>query len=139
MPTTGGSPEACAGAYEALLKDHFGSDDTAFDLTFLGMGPDGHTASLFPGFPVAAGLVAPVYDSPKPPPVRLTLTYGALRNSRAIWFLVTGADKAERLQAAFASDPHDTSALPAAQIYDREGHSLWLTDPDAARRVSGAA
>ena len=139
MPTTGASPEACAAAYEALLKDHFGSDDTAFDLTFLGMGPDGHTASLFPGFPVAAGLVAPVYDSPKPPPVRLTLTYGALRNSRAIWFLVTGADKAERLEAAFASDPNDPSALPAAQIYDREGHSLWLTDPDAARRVSGAA
>lgn len=137
MRTTGASPELCAAEYEALLKNHFGSEDSAFDLTFLGMGPDGHTASLFPGFPVAEGLVAPVYDSPKPPPVRLTLTYGALRKSSAIWFLVTGADKAEPLESVFASDPHDVSALPAARIHDRQGHSLWLTDPDAARRVSG--
>ena len=136
MPTTGATPEACAAQYEETLRQHFGSEDTAFDLTFLGMGPDGHTASLFPGFPVAEGLVAPVYDSPKPPPVRLTLTYGSLRKSRAIWFLVTGADKAEPLEAAFASDPQDASALPAARIFDREGHSLWLTDPDAARRVT---
>ncbi|MEY4684105.1 MAG: hypothetical protein RLZ25_564 [Pseudomonadota bacterium] len=138
MPTTGATPEACAAAYERTLKAHFGSDDTAFDLTFLGMGPDGHTASLFPGFPVAEGLVAPVYDSPKPPPVRLTLTYGALQKSRAIWFLVTGADKAEPLKAAFASDPHDVYALPAARIFNREGHSLWMTDPDAARQVAAA-
>jgi 6-phosphogluconolactonase len=138
MPTTGATPEACAAQYEETLRHHFGSDDTAFDLTFLGMGPDGHTASLFPGFPVSEGLVAPVYDSPKPPPVRLTLTYGALRKSRAIWFLVTGADKADPLEAVFASDPHDASALPAARIFDREGHSLWLTDPDAARRVAAA-
>lgn len=138
MPTTGATPQACAAQYETTLRHHFGGDDTAFDLTFLGMGPDGHTASLFPGFPVAEGLVAPVYDSPKPPPVRLTLTYGALQKSRAIWFLVTGADKAEPLEAVFASDPRDASALPAARIHDRAGHSLWLTDPEAARRVAKA-
>ena len=136
MPTMGATPEDCAARYAQTLQSHFGSDDTAFDLSFLGMGPDGHTASLFPGFPVADGLVAAVYDSPKPPPIRLTLTYAALRNSRAIWFLVTGADKADPLEAVFGSDPHDEDALPAARIFDRSGQSVWLTDPEAARRVS---
>ena len=135
MPTSGDTPEACATSYEDTLRNYFGSEDTAFDLTLLGMGPDGHTASLFPGFPVAEGLVAPVYDSPKPPPIRLTLTQQTLRHSKAIWFLVTGADKADTLEKVFDSAPDDLSALPAAKIHDRDGKSLWLTDRDAAQRM----
>jgi 6-phosphogluconolactonase len=135
MPTTGISPEIAADRYSQTLRDHFGGDDTAFDVAFLGMGPDGHTASLFPGFPVASGLVAPVFDSPKPPPTRLTLTYDALRCSKAIWFLITGADKAETMARVFASGTEEPNALPAARIHDRSGNSLWLTDPEAAKRL----
>lgn len=135
MPTEGDTPEGCALAYAATLEDFFGQPEPAFDLVLLGMGPDGHTASLFPGHPDFPGQVAAVHDSPKPPPVRLTLTLNALRHARKVLFLVTGDDKADTLRAIFESSPDDAAALPAARVAAADGTSAWLVDPAAARVV----
>ncbi len=88
------------------------------DLVHLGLGPDGHTASLFPGHPMATaeGVAVAVHDSPKPPPDRVSLTLAKLNESRRIVLLVTGADKAPMLARVIAGpDP----AVPAS-LLDRD-------------------
>lgn len=103
-----------------------------FDLVMLGMGPDGHVASLFPGYPQLGAddaLVVPVLDSPKPPPLRVTLTFPALNTSKAVWFLVTGAEKAEAVERAWAFDG-TVAETPARGI---SGPSVtWFVDRAAA-------
>lgn len=135
MPTEGASPEVCASEYAKTLGTVLGSPTPVFDLVLLGMGPDGHTASLFPGHPDYSGSVAVVYESPKPPPVRLTLTLDTIRQARHVLFLVTGTDKAETLKAVFDSLPEDDKALPAARVMASDGSSVWLTDPEAASLI----
>jgi 6-phosphogluconolactonase len=105
MPGPSG-PQAGAAGYERELAD------VVFDLTHLGMGPDGHTASLFPDHPVldAPGRAAGVSDSPKPPPERITLTLAALNGSRRIVLLVTGAEKADALARALGEPDRGTPA-----------------------------
>jgi 6-phosphogluconolactonase len=101
--------EAAAAAYAEEL------DRTVLDVAINGMGPDGHTASLFPGHPQlhAEGVAVCVRDSPKPPPERVTLTLGKLNESRRILLLVTGADKAPMLERVLAGpDP----AVPASLL-----------------------
>jgi 6-phosphogluconolactonase len=105
-------PEGAAEAYAREL------DGTVLDVALNGMGPDGHTASLFPGFPQlqAEGICVAVHDSPKPPPDRITLTLGKLNESRRIVLLVTGAAKAPLLARVLAGpDP----TVPAS-LLDRE-------------------
>lgn len=94
------------------------------DLVLLGMGPDGHTASLFPGHRAltAAGYAVAVHEAPKPPPDRVSLTLGALREARRVVFLVTGGDKAEALLRA------QTGEVPAGMIPEAE----FLVDRAAA-------
>jgi len=85
------------------------------DIALMGMGPDGHTASLFAGHPMlhAEGIAVCVRDSPKPPPERVTLTLGKLNESRTILLLVTGAEKAPMLARVIAGpDP----AVPASLL-----------------------
>jgi 6-phosphogluconolactonase len=106
------SPEEAAAAYSAEL------DGTTLDVAFNGMGPDGHTASLFPGFPElqADGICVAVHNSPKPPPDRVTLTLPVLNASHRIVLFVTGAEKAPMLARVLAGP----DAEVPASLLDRE-------------------
>ncbi len=96
MPSELGA-EAAASAYDLVVRTL-----SPLDLVLLGMGQDGHTASLFPGHPAltASGYAVAVQDAPKPPPDRVSLTLGALREARRVVFLVTGGDKREAVARA---------------------------------------
>lgn len=89
--------------YEEKLHKAFGNDDFEFDLLLLGMGPDGHTCSLFPGHVLLSEKslkVAPISDSPKPPPERVTLTYPVINNARNCIFAISGAGKADMIKVS---------------------------------------
>jgi 6-phosphogluconolactonase len=103
-------PERGAAAYAEEL------DDTPLDLVVLGMGPDGHTASLFPHHPalLAEGRVVGVHDSPKPPPDRVTLTLPRINLARRIVLAVSGEEKREALERVLAgADPATPASLLA--------------------------
>lgn len=129
---------AAAASYSGTLRAE-GSGE--FDLVMLGIGPDGHVASLFPGYPqldVDDEIAVPVTDSPKPPPERVSLTYPALNRARAVWFLVSGDAKAEAVRQALADDGdlHDTPArgidpTPASG----PGETVWFLDLPAASKL----
>jgi 6-phosphogluconolactonase len=132
MPTDG-TPQSCADAYEEILRQQYGASilDPAvplFDLMLLGLGADGHTASLIPGQPVLqerARWVAPVPQGRDE--VRLTLTYPAIESSRTTLFLVAGADKADAVARVRSGD----TALPAGALQPL-GEVVWLLDRAAA-------
>lgn len=134
IPSDAGA-EAGARAYERILLDFYGADrlDPArplFDLVLLGIGEDGHTASLFPGKPALGEtdrLVAPVPEAGLEPFVpRITLTFPALASSRHVLFLVTGAGKHRALARLAAGE-----ALPAGRVTS-QGDVAWLLDEAAA-------
>ncbi len=102
-----------------------------FDLIHLGMGEDGHTASLFVGSPVlqeAQALVAHVHNAPKPPPDRLTLTLPVINAARAVLFMVQGASKREALARVLQRDP----VLPASLVEPIDGELQFIVDRAAA-------
>ncbi|WP_109508577.1 6-phosphogluconolactonase [Nocardioides speluncae] len=121
--------DAAAAAYASTLRAE------PFDIVMLGMGPDGHCASLFPGFPQvhAAGPVVPVTGSPKPPPERLSLTIPALSNTRDIWFLVSGDGKADAAARALARDAR-VDDVPASGPRGLE-RTVWYLDTAAAAHL----
>lgn len=97
-------PEDAAWLYGLQIRAHM---PDGFDVVLLGMGPDGHTCSLFPGHPVlsvAQALVAPVRGSPKPPPERVTLTLPVVRSARYTLLLAAGEEKRDALARALADD-----------------------------------
>lgn len=113
-----------------------GQPTPAFDVHLLGMGGEGHINSLFPHTPAvleAHRMVVGVEDSPKPPPRRITLTLPAIRRSREVWLVVSGAAKADAVAAAIGgADPAD---VPAAGAVGLET-TLWLLDTSAARGLN---
>lgn len=105
-----------------------------FDLLLLGMGPDGHTCSLFPGHALLAEdkvLVAPIADSPKPPPRRITMTYPLINNARACVFAMSGAGKADMVKRILG----DGEQLPAGLVRPTNGTLTWILDEAAAAFV----
>ena len=110
-------PDEAAAAYEPIVAA------APLDLVLLGVGPDGHTASLFPGNPAlhATGYVVGVRNAAKPPPERVSLTLRTLRAAKRVLILAAGADKKEAVRRAFAGE------VPAGMIE----HAEWLVTADA--------
>ncbi|MEP7089528.1 MAG: 6-phosphogluconolactonase [Nocardioidaceae bacterium] len=131
-----GDLERAAAAYGEEIRTQ---GNGMFDVLMLGVGPDGHVASLFPGFPqldVDDAVAVPVTGSPKPPPERISLTFGALNHSRAVWFVVSGAGKADAVARALSTGPGrpDVHEIPAVGVSGQH-ETLWFLDDDAASRL----
>jgi 6-phosphogluconolactonase len=128
-----GSPREAAEEYEKLLFGFFGAGHPRFDLVLLGLGENGHTASLFPGTPAVdeqQRRVADVYV-PEEGLHRLSLTVPTINQAALVVFLVTGYPKAPILKKVL-EDTHDPGGIPARMIKPVDGGLLWLVDRDAA-------
>ncbi len=128
-------PEAAALACAVGLHAFFGRAWPRFDLVLLGLGADGHTASLFPGSPIleeTTRSVVPVKAQYQGRPAwRVTLTLPAINAARQVIFLVTGASKADVLQTVLMGP----QTLPAQRVRPKSGQLTWLVDAEAARLI----
>jgi 6-phosphogluconolactonase len=133
---TEGDPASAAHRYEALLKTIYGSDSLSqgnplFHLVLLGLGEDGHTASLFPGSPVLREQSRWVAEANGRDEPRITLTYPAIGSNCAVAFLVAGEDKADIVCRVLRTGD---IALPAARVHS-EGEVVWFLDAAAASQI----
>ena len=138
----GDDPDAAAARYAAELAAAVGAGAgagasgavPAFDVLMLGIGPEGHVASIFPDSPAAhaTGSVVAVRNSPKPPPTRISLTFSAIQAAREVWILASGAEKADAVAEALSGVSQDK--LPAAGARGRD-RTLFLLDEAAAAKV----
>ncbi|MGH4008916.1 MAG: 6-phosphogluconolactonase [Pseudonocardiaceae bacterium] len=135
----GDDPDAAAQAYEDLLLNQLRPEDRgpapSFDICCLGLGEDGHVASVFPGSPAVyetERAVIGVRGSPKPPPTRITLTLPAIRCAAEVWLIVSGSAKAAAVTMALGGAGE--VQLPAAGAQGRR-RTLWLLDRPAAAKL----
>jgi len=134
------TPEVSADLYAAELARYApeGARVPAFDVLLLGMGPDGHIASLFPGhegLKVTGRATTGVHDSPKPPPLRVSLTFEAIQSAREVWVVASGAEKADAVASALSGA--DVTTTPAAGALGTQ-RSLWLVDVTATSALPKA-
>jgi 6-phosphogluconolactonase len=137
----GDNPEAAADAYADLLATAAHPEDhgpvPGFDVCLLGIGGEGHTASIFPASPAVyetERTVVAVHGCPKPPPTRITLTLPAIRRAAEVWLITTGPAKAAA--AAMALGGAGEIQVPAAGARGQR-RTLWLLDKPAAAKVPG--
>jgi 6-phosphogluconolactonase len=131
-PATGDLTEA-AQQFSEVLQTRFGDldgDQPVFDFAIVGMGPDGHIASLFPGHLQEKAWVIAEPNSPKPPAQRLSLSFQALARTNEVWFLVSGAAKADAVRCVF--DGH--CDLPAAKLTGVQ-KTIWFMDQELSRAL----
>jgi len=133
-------PQAAAHEYEQQLRLATKASPSArpsLDLILLGLGEDGHTASLFPGSPALRdnrSLIA-VTQSPKGPPTRLTMTLGVINRASVILFLIAGTGKAGVVRAILDPKTEAEQQLPAALVEPEGGRLIWLLDQAAASEL----
>jgi 6-phosphogluconolactonase len=135
----GDDPDAAAAAYAEVLAAAAQPEDhgllPAFDVCLLGVGEEGHTASVFPSSPAVyetARTVVAVRNCPKPPPTRVSLTLPAIRHASEVWLMTTGASKAAAV--AMALRGAGEMQVPAAGAQGQR-RTLWLLDRPAAAKV----
>lgn len=141
------SAEEAAGDYEfdirQLVKTRMISvsdisDCPKFDLILLGMGPDGHVASLFPNHSVLdekGDWVTFITDSPKPPPERITFTLPVINSASNVAVVVTGESKAEAVHLAIDDEGAECPSLPSRMIQPSKGKLVWFLDKPAASKL----
>jgi len=134
--------EELSDAYEKELIREYAQRDSSrfpiFDLILLGMGPDGHTASLFPGHELLAEedrWVAYIEDSPKPPPKRVTFSYPVINHASCVVFVAAGEEKADTLATIL---DHPEAGLPASRVKPVIGGLYWFVDHAAAEKTQYA-
>lgn len=138
MPVFFHDPAEAAADYEATLKGYWADAWPRFDLMLLGLGPDCHTASLFPTAPALTERtrwVVAVNEPRATPPERLTVTLPVINHAARIHFIVTGAEKAESV-AQVLSGGADPSACPAAAVQPERGEVIWWLDEAAAAQLA---
>ena len=126
--------EESAAAYSEAIREPGAG---FFEVLMLGIGPDGHCASLFPGHPglqARDAIAVAVHDSPKPPPDRVTLTFEAMERCRAVWWLASGEGKADAVARALADDG-SVDETPARGVPAGEDETVWWLDEAAASRL----
>lgn len=137
-PDATATAEESAAHYADLLRARapHGAATPMFDIVLLGIGPDGHVASMFPELPAAHiddASTAAVHGSPKPPPTRVTLTFPALNAAREVWVLASGPEKADAVRLAL--DPAaGRLQVPAAGVHGIE-RTLFCVDEQAAAKL----
>jgi 6-phosphogluconolactonase len=140
-------PEEAADDYMKVLQRVFAAKDSVkfpvFDLILLGMGPDGHTCSLFPNHELLherIAWVASITDSPKPPPERITLTLPVLNHAHHATFVCAGTSKRDALRHILAKPETEVDPaqhpLPAARVHPVHGKLVWILDHAAAEALA---
>ncbi|WP_326823549.1 6-phosphogluconolactonase [Streptosporangium sp. NBC_01756] len=137
-PDSGMTAEESAEAYAEELRRAAHPEDhgpaPSFDVMMLGMGPDGHVASLFPGMPALYETrpVVAVHGAPKPPPTRISLTLPVIQGAREVWLIAAGAEKAGAVRLALSDS--GTMQVPAAGARGRR-RTLFLLDRTSASKI----